>query len=208
MDINNNLLNLMKSIDFSCKKHRDQRRKDSHSTPYINHPIGVTYKLTQAGINDFDILQAAILHDTVEDTNTTEEELVKEFGRKVATIVMEVTDDKSESKADRKRHQIEHAKHISKEAKSVKLADKLFNLSDIQTNAPPSWSIDVIQGYFIWAKAVIQNLRGTNQILESQLDEIFSSTFIKGDKHYPTIPCTPEEEPKLLENYYKIIIML
>ncbi|KAM9996479.1 hypothetical protein ACTFIY_002686 [Dictyostelium cf. discoideum] len=203
---NEHLIQLMKSIDFSCKKHRDQRRKDSHGTPYINHPIGVAYNLIKAGVYDSDILQAAILHDTIEDTQTTKEEIIKEFGERVASFVMDVTDDKSLSKQERKKHQIEHALHIQNESKLVKMADKLFNLRDIQTNAPPSWSVDVIQGYFVWAKTVINNLRGQNQWLESQLDEIFNSTFTFKGSQYPTIPCTPEKEPEILENYYKILV--
>ncbi|KAF2074775.1 hypothetical protein CYY_003921 [Polysphondylium violaceum] len=204
---NTDIATLMKTIEFASIKHRDQRRKDKHSTPYINHPIGVANQISQIGkVYDTVVLQAALLHDTVEDTNTTKDELVKEFGQKVADIVMDVTDDKSLPKVERKKHQVEHAAHISREAKLVKLSDKLYNLSDILGNAPPFWTVSVIQGYFVWGKAVVNQIRGTNKALEEKLDQVFASSFIyKDGATYRAIPCTPEEEPQFLESYYKEI---
>src|SRR5215216_3011423 len=116
---------LLKALAFAAHKHRDQRRKDAEASPYINHPIALADVLVnEGGVTDIDVLCAALLHDTVEDTATTHEELVDVFGSRIARVVAEVTDDKNLAKADRKRLQIEHAATLSAEAKLVKLADK------------------------------------------------------------------------------------
>uniref|UniRef100_A0A182IDE3 Guanosine-3',5'-bis(diphosphate) 3'-pyrophosphohydrolase MESH1 n=2 Tax=Anopheles arabiensis TaxID=7173 RepID=A0A182IDE3_ANOAR len=162
-----------KCINFAAIKHRNQRRLDSDETPYINHPIGVAYILTEAGITDLEVLQAAILHDTVEDTDTSFEEIESLFGPTVRAIVQEVTDDKSLPKQERKRLQIEHASKKSHQAKLVKLADKIYNLRDLQRCKPKNWTNERCREYFIWAKKVCDNLKGTNESLESILDDIF-----------------------------------
>lgn len=163
-----------KCVDFAAIKHRDQRRKDSEETPYINHPIGVANILANEGdVTDLDVLLAAILHDTVEDTDTSFEEIEEHFGADIKNIVMEVTDDKSLPKMERKRLQIEHAKTVSPKAKLVKLADKLYNLRDLQRCTPHGWTAERVSEYFIWAKKVVDNLRGTNSKLERLLDDIF-----------------------------------
>ena len=123
---------LITALAFAADKHKNQRRKDAEASPYINHPIALAnLLLNEAGVEDQRVLIAAVLHDTIEDTDTTEQELVKHFGKDVADIVLEVTDDKALPKAERKRLQIEHAAHISRRAKLVKLADKICNLRDI-----------------------------------------------------------------------------
>ncbi|XP_058119050.1 guanosine-3',5'-bis(diphosphate) 3'-pyrophosphohydrolase MESH1 [Anopheles ziemanni] len=161
-------------INFAAIKHRNQRRKDTEETPYINHPIGVAQILSaEAGITDFDVLQAAILHDTVEDTETTFEEIETHFGTTVRSIVQEVTDDKTLPKEKRKLLQIEHALTISHQAKLVKLADKIYNLRDLQRCKPQNWTDERCREYFIWAKQVCDNLKGTNEPLERILDDIF-----------------------------------
>lgn len=116
---------------------------------------------------------AAILHDTVEDTETTFDEIEDAFGTDIRKIVEEVTDDKSLPKAERKRLQIEHALTSSREAKLVKLADKLYNLRDLQRCLPEGWTEERRQQYFIWARNVVKNLRGSNAALEKELDNIF-----------------------------------
>lgn len=157
---------------FAAEKHRNQRRKDIEASPYINHPIALAQILTnEAGIEDEKVLVAAILHDTIEDTETTSQELVDCFGDEVTTIVLEVTDDKSLPKAERKRLQIEHASTISRRAKLVKLADKIANLRDIAVSPPAGWSMQRQQEYFDWALAVVDGLRGTHPTLEHLFDE-------------------------------------
>ncbi|XP_061742949.1 guanosine-3',5'-bis(diphosphate) 3'-pyrophosphohydrolase MESH1 isoform X2 [Nerophis ophidion] len=128
---------LVETVDFAARKHRKQRRKDEEGTPYINHPIGVARILShEGGVTDIETLQAALLHDTLEDTDTKNEELETKFGAIVARIVREVTDDKSLPKQERKRLQVEHAPHCSHQAKLVKLADKLYNLRDLNRCTP------------------------------------------------------------------------
>ncbi|CAG5089121.1 Oidioi.mRNA.OKI2018_I69.PAR.g12096.t1.cds [Oikopleura dioica] len=150
------------------------RRKDSDKTPYINHPIGVAEILTEeGGVTDVDILCAALLHDTVEDTDTTFEEIEELFGKIVRDYVDEVTDDKNLEKMERKRLQIVNAPKKTPGAKQVKLADKLYNLRDLNRCTPESWDEERVVNYFKWAKQVVDGLRGANAALESKLDELF-----------------------------------
>ncbi|MER2514739.1 MAG: HD domain-containing protein [Nitrosomonas ureae] len=165
---------LLSAIAFAAHKHRDQRRKDLVASPYINHPIGLANLLAnEAGIEDERILIAAILHDTIEDTETTEQELIRDFGKEVADIVMEVTDDKSLSKAERKQLQIKHAANLSRWASVVKLADKICNLRDIASSPPADWSLERKQEYFDWAKSVINALHGVHPVLGDLFDEAY-----------------------------------
>ena len=165
---------LLKAIAFAADKHRNQRRKDKDASPYINHPIALADVLAnEAGIEDEKVLIAAVLHDTIEDTDTTESELAKLFGDEITAIVLEVTDDKALPKAERKRLQIEHALTISRRAKLVKLADKICNLRDMASNPPAEWSLERRQEYFDWAKAVIDGLRSSHPTLERLFDEAF-----------------------------------
>lgn len=166
---------LIKCVNFCAIKHKEQRRKDVEKTPYINHPIGVAHILTEeAGVTDPDVIMAALLHDTVEDTNTTFQEIETEFGSKVSSIVGEVTDDKNLTAPVRKQLQIDHAKSSSYEAKLVKLADKLYNLRDLNRSTPEGWTQERVEAYFEWAAKVINNLRGTNKSLEDKLDKLFA----------------------------------
>lgn len=197
---------LLNAIDFAANKHKDQRRKNLTQDPYIGHPIGVARMIANIGkVENIHILIAAILHDTVEDTKTTKEELIKLFGEKVANTVMEVTDDKTLNKIARKQLQITHAKEISWEAKMVKLGDKLNNLSSMAKDAPVSWSVEIIQGYFVWAKCVVNNLRGTNEFLEKELDKVFNSTFEKNGKVFSCLPDKPLDIA--LAEYYHLLAM-
>jgi guanosine-3',5'-bis(diphosphate) 3'-pyrophosphohydrolase len=163
---------LFKALAFSAEKHTKQRRKDIDKTPYINHPISLANILAQRWVIDENVLCAAILHDTIEDTETTVGELQEHFGEKIASIVLEVTDDKSLEKSVRKQKQVEHAASISHEAKLVKLADKIANITDIINAPPEDWSNDRKKDYFDWAKAVVDNLRGAHQGLEKDFDDL------------------------------------
>jgi guanosine-3',5'-bis(diphosphate) 3'-pyrophosphohydrolase len=166
---------ILKALAFAAHKHRDQRRKDKNASPYINHPIALAYVLcNEGGISDENVLCAALLHDTIEDTETTYDELVELFGKAIADIVMEVTDDKSLPKEIRKILQIEHAAQSSYEARLVKLADKISNLRDIANSPPANWDSNRKQEYFDWAKAVVNQLGGTNQVLEEIIDGLFA----------------------------------
>ena len=166
---------ILKALNFAAQKHKDQRRKDAAASPYINHPIGLANILCNEGyVTEIEVICAALLHDTIEDTQTTAEELDVEFGPSIREVVMEVTDDKSIPKSQRKRLQIEHAAHISDKAKLVKLADKISNLRDVAHSPPADWSLDRRQQYFDWAKAVVDQLRGVHPTLEAVFDAAYA----------------------------------
>jgi guanosine-3',5'-bis(diphosphate) 3'-pyrophosphohydrolase len=166
---------LLRAIHFASQKHRDQRRKDRTASPYINHPVQVAEVLWRVGgVRDEVALVAAILHDTVEDTATTPEELEREFGAQVLGVVMEVTDDKRLPKDRRKQLQIEHAPHMSPQAKAVKLGDKICNLYDMIHSPPVLWPHGRVQEYVLWTERVVAGLRGTNAALEARYDELLA----------------------------------
>jgi guanosine-3',5'-bis(diphosphate) 3'-pyrophosphohydrolase len=165
---------LFRALAFAAHKHRDQRRKDAEASPYINHPIALAEALAgEGGVSDVEVLAAALLHDTIEDTDTSLEELKREFGGRIAGIVMEVTDDQALPKAERKRLQIEHAAGLSAGAKLVKLADKICNLRDVADRPPAKWDLQRRQEYFEWAKRVIDGLRGAHPGLEAAFDAAY-----------------------------------
>jgi guanosine-3',5'-bis(diphosphate) 3'-pyrophosphohydrolase len=166
---------VLRALSFAAHKHRDQRRRGAEASPYINHPIAVADVLVNEGhMPDTVLVCAALLHDTLEDTQATFAELEGQFGREIAQIVQEVSDDKSLPKAMRKRLQIEHAPTLSTPAKLVKLADKICNLRDIAFQPPADWSLERKQAYFDWAGQVVQGLRGVSPILEQAFDEAYS----------------------------------
>lgn len=167
----NDVALLLRAANFSAQKHSHQRRKDEDQSPYINHPIQVAEILSRlGGVTNIDVLVAAMLHDTIEDTSATYDELCGLFGRKIADIVQEVTDDKNLPKEVRKNLQIEHAPHLSDEAKLVKLGDKICNIADICAHPPANWPLQRRQDYLTWAERVVAGLRGTNPALEAEFD--------------------------------------
>ena len=166
---------LIRSVAFAAEKHRGQRRKDKEGSPYINHPIALANLLAnEASQTDVDVLCAAILHDTIEDTQTTPEEVATNFGTKVRDMVQEVTDNKGLLKEVRKQRQIEHSPHLSDGAKLIKLADKICNLRDVSDSPPTDWSLERRIEYFEWAKKVIDGLRGVHIGLEALFDAEYS----------------------------------
>lgn len=162
---------ILDAVVFAADKHRNQFRKDPKQTPYIIHPIGVASHLITIGrVKDTEIIIAALLHDTVEDTETTFEEINEIFGPRVASLVEEVTDDKTLPKHIRKMLQISHAPHKSPGAALIKLADKLYNLSDLLYFPPPDWTQERVDQYFVWAQTVVDNLPKVNQPLKDAVD--------------------------------------
>ncbi|HEY9774720.1 MAG TPA: HD domain-containing protein [Planktothrix sp.] len=163
---------LFRALKFASIKHTKQRRKGSSDIPYINHPIEVATILSTVGsVQDASTLAAAILHDTVEDTDTTPEEIENEFGSDIRKIVMECTDDKTLGKQDRKRAQIETAPHKSGQAKLVKMADKISNVSAMASLPPSDWSLDRRGEYLDWTEKVVHGLRGHCNALDELYDE-------------------------------------
>lgn len=162
--------NIIKALNFAAEKHKIQTRKDAAKTPYIIHPMGVADSIMMIGnVYDAHILMGALLHDTVEDTNTTFEELNQTFGTTIEAYIREVTDDKSIPKIERKRMQVVHAPAASAGATVIKLADKLYNLNDIIQNPPPYWPIERRNEYFRWAQEVINGLPPINDALKKAI---------------------------------------
>lgn len=163
---------IFRALHFAADKHRDQRRKGEGGSPYINHPIEVAELLVRVGgITDAPLLQAAILHDTIEDTETTAEEIEAAFGSDVRRLVEEVTDDKSLPKAERKRLQIVHGPGLSAAARQIKIADKTCNVRDVSTRPPHWWPLQRRVDYLDWAERVVAACRGVNPRLEQAFDE-------------------------------------
>ncbi|MFZ9848658.1 MAG: HD domain-containing protein [Flavobacteriales bacterium] len=154
-----NLQLLFKALNYSAEQHKAQRRKGMESVPYINHPIKVTNIITQfiPDASD-DLICAAILHDVVEDTDATIDDIKNKFGDAIASIVQEVTDDKSISKAESRRKQIENAPKLSYNAKIIRVCDKISNVRDICGENIPDWDYKTKIEYLNWAEQVVYAL--------------------------------------------------
>ena len=164
---------LLEALQFASSKHQHQRRKGEDASPYINHPIAVAHVLATIGsVTDLATLTAAILHDVIEDTETTPEELDERFGAEVRGLVEEVTDDKRLNKQVRKELQIEHVPGLSPRAKMIKLGDLSCNIVDLTQNPPLTWSLERRCKYVDWTERVIAGCRGVNEGLERRYDEV------------------------------------
>jgi len=171
-----NSILVLKAAQFAALKHRDQRRKDIESSPYIIHPISVALAIADiGGIEEPEILAAALLHDTLEDTKTSVSELDEIFGETVRKYVEEVTDDKSLPKDERKYKQIEHAATLSRGASLIKLGDKISNVIDVTNSPPVDWDTERRKQYLDWAEAVINNCPKVNNALEEHFTEVLSN---------------------------------
>lgn len=171
---------LLRAASYAAEKHRSQRRKGADADPYINHPLQVAAMLAEVGkITDAEILTAALLHDVIEDTETSPEEIEELFGKRVRGLVMEVTDDKSLPKAERKRKQVEKAPHLSDGAKQIKIADKYSNISDVMENPPDGWLEERKAEYIKWGQDVFAGLRGVNENLDNAFEELIKGSEFK-----------------------------
>jgi GTP diphosphokinase / guanosine-3',5'-bis(diphosphate) 3'-diphosphatase len=165
------LVRLAQAADFAARQHAAQRRKGERGEPYINHLTEVAALLAEATHGaDVVLLMGGLLHDTLEDTDATYEDLVERFGTEVAVLVAEVTDDKSLSKEERKRRQIEKTPGKSRRAKLLKIADKTSNLRSLVTSPPAGWTEARLRDYVVWAEAVVRSCRGLNDRLEAVFD--------------------------------------
>lgn len=171
---------IIDAMIFAASKHKGQVRKDQHASPYITHPVAVAKAITEIGrVSDIPTLISAILHDTLEDTDTDEEEIKRIFGEEILEIVREVTDDKSLEKMERKRRQVVHAADLSQAAKLIKLGDKLVNCQDILQSPPEDWTPERRKNYIQWAADVVSEIRGTNAPLEAAFDQMLE----KAEEH-------------------------
>jgi guanosine-3',5'-bis(diphosphate) 3'-pyrophosphohydrolase len=159
---------------YAAQKHASQKRKGRSAEPYINHLIEVA-QLVSAALPepDANLVMAALLHDTIEDTGVTAAELLEHFGQDVADLVVEMTDDKSLPKAERKRLQIEHAPNMTVRAQIIKLADKISNFRSIISSPPPDWDYERKKQYFEWGKSVVDALSQPNPILKAEFEKTY-----------------------------------
>ena len=173
-------LRITAALDFACRKHVHQRRKGENREPYINHLAEVAHLVAEAtGGDDANLVIAALLHDCIEDQGVKREEVAERFGEDVATLVMEVTDDRGIPKADRKQAQVDHAAHISERAKILKIADKTSYLRAVQ-HSPPPWPASRRRRYFAWARAVVAGARGANTTIEAAFDTEYENAIASG----------------------------
>jgi guanosine-3',5'-bis(diphosphate) 3'-pyrophosphohydrolase len=165
---------------FAADKHQIKPRKNEKATPYINHPLEVAkYLAIGGGVTSTEILSAAVLHDVLEDTGVSYEELHLLFGKQIADIVLEVTDDKKLSKKERKQKQVEKMKNASLGAKTVKIGDKISNVKSCFEDPPKSWGKNEIVGYTVWSKKVVDVCRDANLGLAEVFDKLFDPVFEK-----------------------------
>lgn len=143
------------ALNFAALRHRRQRRKGTRGAPYVNHLIEVAHVLSSHGLQDTHLLCAAILHDAIEDTDVTAEEIRQRFGNRITSIVLEVTDDPTLAKWKQKLTQIETAGQMSEPAQNLRVADKISNLRGILTSPPKNWSIERKIAYYAWAQKVV-----------------------------------------------------
>jgi (p)ppGpp synthase/HD superfamily hydrolase len=170
---------IIEAAVFAAEKHKFQRRKGTLSIPYINHPLKVCKLIYSCGEKKCDILVAALLHDVVEDTDTTIQEIDKNFGTRVASIVLEVTDDMSLSQKERKELQVLKAPKLSREAKIIKVADKTANMLDILT-LPIEWSNERKLEYFKWSYRVFGGCNKINNLIDAE----FLKSYEEGMKKF------------------------
>ena len=165
------LVLLARAADYAARQHIAQRRKGERAEPYINHLTEVAALLAEATDgSDVVLVMGGLLHDTLEDTDATYEDLEERFGSAVAALVAEVTDDKSLPKEERKRLQIEKTAGKSQRAKLLKLADKTSNLRSLVQSPPAGWSRQRLGDYVVWAGDVVRSCRGLNPRLEAAFD--------------------------------------
>ena len=166
---------VLAALRFAALKHRYQRRKGEEGFPYLHHCIEVADTLAgPGGVTDPEVLAASVLHDTLEDTDATGDELERNFGLRVRRLVEEVSDDRSLTRERRRAVQVEKAPTLSAEAKLIKLADKICNVGDVAYAPPVGWSPERCAEYVEWTALVVAGCRGANGALEERYDRLLA----------------------------------
>jgi len=172
LKVNHEIQAILSAAQYAAEKHANQKRKGAAAEPYINHLIEVAHLVSTTLIDsDANLVIAALLHDVIEDAGVTSAELTERFGQDVAALVVEMTDDKSLPKEERKRLQIEHAPKLSVRAQTIKLADKISNLRSILFSPPPDWDYERKRQYFEWGKRVVDGLTAPSPILKAEFEK-------------------------------------
>lgn len=172
----------LEAMAFAAERHAGQEKRGERSLPKVNHVIDVAALLASAGVDDPVTLVAAILHDTIENTATTPEEIGAAYGKRVRDLVLEVTDDPTLSKKERRRMQVEHAADLSVKAKRIKIADKISNIHDLTDDPPEKWSKRKRREYVDWAAEVVEGCRGVGpEALEQAWDQALEAARARFD---------------------------
>ena len=172
--MNDEIQTILSAAHYAAEKHANQKRKGAAGEPYLNHLIEVAYlDSTALSESDANIAAAALLHDVIEDAGVTAAELTERFGQDVTDLGLEVTDDKSLPKEERKRLQIVHASKLSIRAQTIKLADKISNLRSILSSPPANWDYERKKQYFEWGKRVVDGLTSPNPIIKAEFEETY-----------------------------------
>ena len=172
---------ILAAARFAAEKHAGQKRKGNAAEPYINHLIEVAELVARASpVLDVNLVMAALLHDTIEDTGVTGEELERLFGSDVTALVLEATDDKSLPKATRKALQIENAPYKSERAQTLKIADKISNLRSLHSSPPAEWSPDRKRQYGEWARKVVSGFTSPNPLLLAEFEKAYAQLMKSG----------------------------
>src|SRR5258708_5427821 len=162
---------ILDAARFAAEKHAQQKRKGENGEPYFNHLLEVAELIAASSRElDVELMMAAFLHDTVEDTGVTLHELEQRFGKEVSALVAEVTDEKSMPKETRKQLKVENTPEKSPRAQTLKLAEKISNLRAIISSPPLGWSRERKQQYFEWARRVVSGIASPNEFLKSEFD--------------------------------------
>ena len=164
------LTKLARAYTFAAEKHTGQFRKGEAREPYINHPCDVAYNVARIRPDDVNLICAAVLHDTVEDTDAEYDDILEHFGKDVADLVAEVTDNKALPKAERKQAQVDSAPHKSERAKILKLCDKASNLEAMAYSPPTNWDLDRRKTYLEWGLKVAAGLKGADAAADRHFD--------------------------------------
>lgn len=174
--MNNDVVKLSQAVDYAARQHIAQRRKGESADPYINHLTEVAALLAEATEgSDLVLVIGGLLHDTIEDTGATAADLAQRFGPEVASLVEEVTDDKSLPKEVRKRLQVEDTPAKSTRAKLLKLSDKTSNLRGLVHTPPMGWTVERLRDYVVWSELVVRSCRGLNATLDREFDRAYET---------------------------------
>jgi guanosine-3',5'-bis(diphosphate) 3'-pyrophosphohydrolase len=197
---------LLDAVMYAALCHQAQKRKDAAQTPYIVHPLTVAHTLLHVGhVIDIDVLIAAVLHDVVEDTDATIDDVRARFGDRVAGLVAEVTDDKTLAPSAVKRSQIERVRHASDGAKLIKMADKISNVWDVR-DRPTGWTMERMRGYACWSQQVALAASSVNVAphdgLFAMLEEILRLPMEDNGVAVPLLPPTEAEQDACLAAFY------
>lgn len=164
---------LLEAIFFVAQRHSTQRRKGPGGQPYVNHLIeAATLLATVGGVTDVEVLMAAVLHDVLEDTPTTREEVLALFGARVLLLVESLTDDKALPRAERREQVLAHLPHADDATKVVKLADLCSNVMTL----PSDWAPEHAREYLRWARRAAELCASSNPALDQLFRERWTIT--------------------------------